>query len=150
MHVICWIKAGGHLDDQTSLCIAYGGRCRSSGGGSAGCDISRSVDSGNPRCFGYTSRSVPEEPGPGAGVHTFTTSVTGSQGTNLVDEAARDVGPIQHVRNKVCPTTGFPYPEQRRAESPNHKSRFCSGESLGRANDSSSNITRSSCLNSAG
>src|SRR5215208_6294596 len=65
-----------------------------------------SVDSGNPRCFGYTSRSVPEEPGPGAGVHTFTTSVTGSQGTNLVDEAARDVGPIQHVRNKVCPTTG--------------------------------------------
>ena len=70
-----------------------------------------SVDSGNPSCFGHTSRSEPGEPGPGAGIHTFTTSVTGSQGTNLVDNAAREVGPIQHVRNEACPTSGFPFPE---------------------------------------
>ncbi len=69
-----------------------------------------SVDSGNPSCFGYTSRSEPGEPGPGAGIHTFTTSATGSQGTNLVDDAASEVGPIQHVRNEVCPTSGFPFP----------------------------------------
>ena len=70
-----------------------------------------SIDSGNPSCFGYTSRSEPGDPGPGAGVHTFTTSATGSLGTNLVDDAAREVGPVQHVRNEVCPTSGFPFPE---------------------------------------
>src|SRR5919199_6732921 len=67
-----------------------------------------SLDSGNPSCFGYTSRSEPGEPGPGAGVHTFTTSATGSHGTNLVDDAAKEVGPVQHVRNDVCPTSSFP------------------------------------------
>lgn len=69
------------------------------------------ADSGNPSCFGYTSRTFPGEPGPGAGVHTFTTLATGSHGTNQVDEAAREVGPVQHVRNEACPAH-FPFPEQ--------------------------------------
>ena len=69
------------------------------------------VDSGNPSCFGYTSRTFPGEPGPGASVHTFTTLATGSHGANLVDEAAREVGPVQHVRNEACPAH-FPFPEQ--------------------------------------
>lgn len=73
---------------------------------------SASIDSGNPSCFGYTSRSEPGEPGPGAGVHTFTTSATGSHGTNLVDDAAREVGLVQHVRNEACPAPSFPFPEQ--------------------------------------
>jgi hypothetical protein len=68
-------------------------------------------NSGNPSCFGYTSRSDQGDPGPGAGVHAFTTGATGSHGTNEVDDAATAVGPIQHVRNEVCPTSGFPFPE---------------------------------------
>src|SRR5215208_4651641 len=108
MHMICWTKGGDTLTIRRVswlLTVAVVAAALMGLPGTALADPS--IDSGNPSCFGFTSRSEPGEPGPGAGVRTFTTSATGSQGSNLVDDAAREVGPIQHVRNEACPTSGF-------------------------------------------
>jgi hypothetical protein len=63
------------------------------------------VDSGNPSCFGAFARSQPGAPGPGGSVSEGATTLAGTgKPESGTDEVATNIGPVQHVREGVCPS----------------------------------------------
>lgn len=68
-------------------------------------------DGGNPSCFGAFARSEPDRPGPGAFVGNAATTLSepGTPGSKT-DEVASNMGPVQHVRQGLCPAN---YPLQQ-------------------------------------
>ena len=60
------------------------------------------IENGNPSCFGAYARSEPGWPGPGESVSfaAYTLAGTGTPESGT-DEAARNIGLVQHVR--PCP-----------------------------------------------
>jgi hypothetical protein len=65
---------------------------------------------GNPSCFGFEERQEPAgQPGPGGGQETAVgvsdfTSQEQNRGTTSVNEAAKEIQPVQHER--PCPEHG--------------------------------------------
>ena len=69
------------------------------------------VENGNPSCFGAFARYEPGWPGPGEFVSgaAATLAKPGTPGSGT-DDVARNIGPVQHVREGVCPAD---YPLQQ-------------------------------------
>ena len=68
--------------------------------------LSDPSDNGNPSCFGAFARSEPGRPGPGESVGDAAKglAVTGPENPGSgTDEVAQEIGPVQHVRQGVCP-----------------------------------------------
>ena len=69
-------------------------------------------DSGNPSCFGAFARLAPDGSGPGelvSGAATTLAEPSTPPGSGT-DEVARNIGPVQHVRQGACPAD---YPLQQ-------------------------------------
>ncbi len=115
--MICWTKEKNivtirHAFSVLTITVVAGAVIGLSGTALAEPPNNPPIESGNPSCFGAFARSEPGTPGPGESVSDGATTLagTGVPGSET-DEVATNIGPVQHVREGVCPSN-YPFEPQ--------------------------------------